>query len=121
MLFCADLREGILLLCGLEMLASVYWLGSLGTWPSSRGLRDVTLAALCVNSVLGVAAVNRESERIAFGLMCAYVALICCLFSDFAVSHPSSCRCLLHHAACLPSFVIGVQLSPSTPSNWPRY
>jgi len=105
MLFCADLREGILLLCGLEMLAALYWFGSLGIWPSSHGLRSVTLAALCVNSVLGVAAVNRESERIAFGLMCAYVALICCLFADFAVSHPSSCRCPTH-AARSPSFVM---------------
>jgi hypothetical protein len=118
MLSCSDLREGVLLLSGLEMIAALFWFGSLGAWPSSRGLRDVTLAALCVNAFLGVAAVNRESERMAVCLMCAYATLICCLLFDFVVSHPSSCRCP-HHVDGPPCIVI-VQLSPSLLYNWLR-
>jgi len=91
MLFCADLREGILLLSGLEALASLYWLGSLHLWPASGLLRGLTLAALGANSVLGVVAVQRQNELAAFILIGAYALLACFLIADFAVSHPSEC------------------------------
>jgi len=90
----SDLREAMLLLCGLEALAALYWVvHPMSTWPASSGLRGLTLALLCGNSVLGVAAVSRRSARCALALIGAYAAFVGCLVADFGLSHPSGCRC----------------------------
>mmetsp|Transcript_7215 Transcript_7215/g.18836 ORF Transcript_7215/g.18836 Transcript_7215/m.18836 type:complete len:437 (+) Transcript_7215:55-1365(+) len=94
--FCFGMREGMLLLVGLQALSALFWLYSLWrmydeTWPSMDYLRVISILLLLLNASLGMVAISRRSERCALGLVATFGLLVVILAVDFGFGHPSAC------------------------------
>ena len=87
--FCFGMREGMLLVAGMQAVTAVFWLFALGLPPSP--LRAVTLGLLLLNAALAALAVKTKSEGCAATLIATFGLLTVLLLTDLVSLHPPAC------------------------------
>ena len=95
--FCFSMREGMLLLAGIQLLTvafltrSLSFLGFMQGPADGRVLWAFSCAMMLLNAGLGVAAVRGSSERAALALVASFGALVVMMAVDVSIVHPTSC------------------------------
>jgi len=91
--FCFDLKEGMLLLSGLQMFSALFWVASLSfsADDAESGLQLVTIALMVINSFVGMLAVRSESETMAAALCVTFGAQVFAICVAFGASPPPGC------------------------------
>ena len=96
--FCFEMREGMLLLSGLQLFSAVFWAASItlsteqADLPENVGLQWGTIAMLLTNACVGLAAVRAESETFAALQICTFGVQLVLLCTDFiGDNHPDDC------------------------------
>ena len=94
--FCFSMREGMLLLAGLQLLCASFWIYALSvfpgtTWPSLDPLRTTTIVLLITNAGLGAVAIRCSSERCGLLHIFSFAMLLLLLLAELMAAHPPGC------------------------------